>query len=85
MWWEDGFDPLATSGFADALAEALDAHRRFLGLSRVVLPRVARHREVARVLRERLEAQRADARPKTRRSAAPNTARVPDLGPPVRG
>jgi uncharacterized protein YcaQ len=85
MWWEDGFDPLATSGFADALAEALDAHRRFLGLSRVVLPRVARHREVARVLRERLEAQGADARPKTRRSAAPNTARAPDLGPPVRG
>ena len=24
LWWEDGFDPLAAPGFADALADALD-------------------------------------------------------------
>jgi hypothetical protein len=43
-WWEDGFDPLATEGFADALAEALEAHRAFAGVSRIVWPRTARLR-----------------------------------------
>ena len=55
LWWEDGFDPLATPGFVDALADALDAHRRFAGMTRVVLPRTARHRDLARAVRPRLE------------------------------
>jgi uncharacterized protein YcaQ len=56
MWWEDGFDPLGveTDGFVDALGDALVAHARFLGLSRIALPRVARHRGLATRLRDRL-------------------------------
>jgi len=56
VWWEDGFDPLgdANPGFVDALAGALRAHRDFAGLAKVALPRVARHRELAVAVRERL-------------------------------
>ena len=54
LWWEDGFDPLEAPGFVDGLAEALTAHRRFAGMGRVVLPRTARHRDLARELRPRL-------------------------------
>ena len=48
LWWEPGFDPLAAPGFIPAFAEALDVHRRFGGLNRVVLPRTHPHRPVAR-------------------------------------
>lgn len=44
LWWEDGFDPLAADGFAAAFAAAVEAHRDFGGLTRVALPRTARHR-----------------------------------------
>lgn len=56
LWWEDGFDPLDVRhpGFADAFAAALRAHASFAGLSKVTLPRVARHQSVARAVRERL-------------------------------
>jgi hypothetical protein len=56
LWWEDGFDPLDVRhpGFADAFAAALRAHASFAGLSKVTLPRVARHQAVARAVRERL-------------------------------
>jgi hypothetical protein len=56
VWWEDGFDPLdgASPGFLDAFADALRAHRDFAGLSKIAMPRVARHRELARAVRERL-------------------------------
>ena len=56
LWWEDGFDPLDARhpGFADAFADALRAHASFAGLSKVTLPRVARHQAVARAVRERL-------------------------------
>ena len=56
LWWEDGFDPLdeAHPGFADAVAGALRAHMAFAGLSKVALPRVARHRAFAAALRARL-------------------------------
>ena len=54
LWWEDGFDPLAVPGFIEALVEALDAHRRFADLERVVLPTAARHRALARAVRDRL-------------------------------
>jgi uncharacterized protein len=55
MWWEEGFDPLGEPGFVDGLAIALLAHRRFAGMSRVVLPRTARHRDLVRELRPRLD------------------------------
>ena len=53
-WWEDGFDPIAEPGFADAFVDALEAHARFLGASRIHLPRVTRHRALARTVRDRL-------------------------------
>ena len=55
LWWEEGFDPLGAPGFVDGLADALLAHRRFAGMGRVVLPRTARHRDLARELRPRLD------------------------------
>ncbi|MGH2511678.1 MAG: DNA glycosylase AlkZ-like family protein, partial [Candidatus Limnocylindrales bacterium] len=55
LWWEQGFDPLAAPGFVAGLADALTAHRRFAGMNRVVLPRTARQRDLARELRPRLE------------------------------
>ncbi len=54
IWWEDGFDPLATPGFIDALVEALAAHARFTNARRIVLPQTARHRALAASVRERL-------------------------------
>jgi uncharacterized protein len=53
-WWEDGFDPLADPRFVPALADAIDAQRRFGGVRRVTLPRTARVRPIAAALRERL-------------------------------
>ncbi|HEY6013317.1 MAG TPA: crosslink repair DNA glycosylase YcaQ family protein, partial [Candidatus Limnocylindrales bacterium] len=53
-WWEDGFDPIAEPGFVDAFVDALEAHARFLGASRIHLPRVTRHRALARTVRDRL-------------------------------
>jgi uncharacterized protein len=44
VWWEDGFDPLANDGFAEALAAALEAHRKFGDVGRIVWPRTARLR-----------------------------------------
>ena len=57
VWWEDGFEPLADPRFVPALADALDAHRRFGGVRRVTLPRTARLRPIAAALRERLAEQ----------------------------
>jgi uncharacterized protein YcaQ len=54
IWWEDGFDPLEPPGFVDAFVDALDAHRRFGRVRRVVLPRTARHRAFVRDVRARL-------------------------------
>ena len=54
MWWEAGFDPLTEAGFADSLTDALEAHARFGGVGRVVLPRGGRHRDLAGSLRARL-------------------------------
>jgi len=54
LWWEPGFDPLATDAFGDAFGEALEAHARFLGANRIVLPRTARNRGLAAAVRARL-------------------------------
>ena len=53
-WWEDGFDPMTAPGFVDALTEALAALARFADVGRIVLPRTARHRTLARAIRDRL-------------------------------
>jgi len=54
LWWEDGFDPLDAEGFVAAFTAALEAHRDFGGLRRVVMPRFARHRLFATAVREQL-------------------------------
>lgn len=53
-WWEAGFDPMSTPGFVEALTEALEAQARFADVHRIVLPRTARHRTLARAIRDRL-------------------------------
>jgi uncharacterized protein YcaQ len=55
LWWETWFDPLATEGFEAAFADTLEAHARFLGARRIVLPRTARHRALSAAVRARLE------------------------------
>ena len=54
VWWQDGFDPLATDGFVGALVEALEALAHFGNVNRVVLPRATRHQTLARAIRDRL-------------------------------
>jgi hypothetical protein len=54
VWWEPGFEPLAEAGFVDALAVALEAHRAFGGVHRIVLPRTHLHRPLVGALRERI-------------------------------
>ena len=51
LWWEPGFDPLATDGFVAALADALIAHRDFGGVETITLPRTGRHKPMATAIR----------------------------------
>jgi len=53
-WWEDGFDPARTDGFAGALATALVAHAALNGASRIALPRGGSDRSLATSIRSRL-------------------------------
>ena len=76
LWWEPDFDPLAQPGFADAFADALDAHRRFLGVRSVAWPRshrdramAARNRALAALLRRPLAERAAAARTRPSSSA----------------
>jgi uncharacterized protein YcaQ len=55
LWWEAGFDPLAVPGFVAAFAVALDAHRRFGGIRKVVLPRTHAHRPLVAAVRALLD------------------------------
>jgi uncharacterized protein YcaQ len=54
LWWENGFDPTLEPGFVDAFVDALEAHARFLGATRIHLPRISRHRALATAVRARL-------------------------------
>jgi hypothetical protein len=54
LWWETGFEPLASPGFDEAFAAALEAHRRFGGVARIALPRTHNHRPFVAAIRERL-------------------------------
>jgi uncharacterized protein YcaQ len=58
IWWEDGFDPLATEGFIDAFADALEAHRRFGDVNTIRLPRLGRHRDFAAAVKASLSGDR---------------------------
>lgn len=42
LWWEKGFDPKKHRGFAEAMAEALEAHRQFAGVEKLEVPRAQR-------------------------------------------
>jgi len=54
LWWEANVDELADPGLAGAVADALEAHRRFAGATRVTMPRSARHRAFVAAVRRRL-------------------------------
>lgn len=54
MWWEDGFDPLATDGFVDAMVTALEGHARFTGARRIAVPRAGTQRSLGAAIRKRL-------------------------------
>jgi uncharacterized protein YcaQ len=60
LWWEDGFDPLASEGFVAGFAEALSAHRDFGTVSAITLPTAApgpgaaRHRSFVAAVRAAL-------------------------------
>lgn len=53
-WMEEGFDPIGEEGFVDALAAAIDAHRDFGGVRRVVWPKTARLRSLGAEVKRRL-------------------------------
>ena len=54
LWWETGFDPLGVPGFVEQFGAALDAHRRFGGVTEVTFPRTHNHRPFVSAVRERL-------------------------------
>ena len=54
LWWEAGIDELADPGLVGAVADALEAHRRFAGATRITMPRSARHRAFVAAVRRRL-------------------------------
>ncbi|MGH2382906.1 MAG: winged helix-turn-helix domain-containing protein [Candidatus Limnocylindria bacterium] len=51
IWFEAGFEPMTSPGFLDALREAIEAYRSFVGAPRVAWPRTRRGREVAGALK----------------------------------
>lgn len=73
LWWEPAFDPLEDPGFASAFAAALEAHRAFGNVDRVVLPRTARHRAFVTLVRAGLADRHAAATSGARPAAALRT------------
>ena len=51
IWFEDGVAPLSAPGFLEALRDALEAYRRFVGARRVTWPRSNPGRRIAGALR----------------------------------
>jgi uncharacterized protein YcaQ len=51
VWFEEGFTPMEEPGFLDALREAVDAYRRFIGARSVSWPRSNPGRRIAGALR----------------------------------
>ena len=56
LWWEDGVEPFAEPWLVEGLVDAIVAHARFAGVSKVIWPRAARHRAVGAAVRARLGA-----------------------------
>jgi uncharacterized protein len=54
LWWEDGVEPLAEPWLVEGLVDAIVAHARFGGVTKVEWPRGPRHRAVGAALRARL-------------------------------
>jgi len=54
LWWEESFDPLGDERFVPALAEALDALRRFGGVKKVTWPRSKATGPISAALRKAL-------------------------------
>ena len=65
--WQPGFDPPAQPAFMTAFAEALEAHRAFADVGRVLLPRTAEFGALRDGLQGRLPALGRRARPAARR------------------
>ena len=57
IWFEAGFAALEEPGFVDALADAVEAFRRFTSARRVTWPRTKAGREIAAAVRRALEAR----------------------------
>jgi uncharacterized protein YcaQ len=57
IWFEDGFSPVDEPGFIEALADAVEAYRRFTGAPRVTWPRTKTGRHVAAALRGAADAR----------------------------
>jgi uncharacterized protein YcaQ len=53
IWFEEGTAPMEEAGFLPALADALDAYRRFIGARSVTWPRTRPGRDLAGALRRR--------------------------------
>jgi uncharacterized protein YcaQ len=53
VWFEAGFEPMASPGFIESLGEALGAYREFVGATRVTWPRTRAGRSLASALRGR--------------------------------
>jgi uncharacterized protein YcaQ len=59
LWWEPGFEPLASRAFVEGFVAAIRAHQAFGGVKRLAWPRATRHRELGRTVRERLAGRAA--------------------------
>ncbi|MGQ0608095.1 MAG: winged helix-turn-helix domain-containing protein [Chloroflexota bacterium] len=51
LWFEAGFEPMASPGFIGALHEAIEAYRSFVGATKVVWPRKRPGPDVAKALK----------------------------------
>ncbi len=79
--WEPGFDPPAQPAFMTAFAEALEAHRAFADVGRVLLPRTAASAALRGALQGRLPALGRRARPSTPERHGRSGRRRPAVGP----
>jgi uncharacterized protein YcaQ len=77
VYWEAGFEPAAHPAFVRGLADALEAHRRFANVGRVLLPRAPSVAALRPLLAEQLPALgRPARRPTAARRARPGPRRV---------
>jgi uncharacterized protein len=63
LWWEEGFEPMTVVGFVDAIADALEKHRRFGDVKSVLLPRSTRPKALGAAVRAAMARGVALSRP----------------------